>query len=87
MACNCLKYKNWRFYDLLFLIYWNFRKNLRRLEWIVLQAPIVRVFILLGQVVAVAEEREQALRLFYNKFWFFLIKISHIKFLCKYLTV
>ncbi|KAI1728524.1 organic solute transporter ostalpha domain-containing protein [Ditylenchus destructor] len=36
--------------------------NLVRLEWIVLQAPIVRVFIVIGQVIAVAEARENALK-------------------------
>jgi organic solute transporter subunit alpha len=36
-------------------------RNLRRLEWIVLQAPIVRVFIVIGEVIAVAERREHAL--------------------------
>uniref|UniRef100_A0A915M247 SET domain-containing protein n=1 Tax=Meloidogyne javanica TaxID=6303 RepID=A0A915M247_MELJA len=34
--------------------------NLTKLEWIVLQAPIVRVFIVFGQVVVVAEARENA---------------------------
>uniref|UniRef100_A0A914E946 Organic solute transporter subunit alpha n=1 Tax=Acrobeloides nanus TaxID=290746 RepID=A0A914E946_9BILA len=36
-------------------------KNLRRLEWIVLQAPIVRALIVLSEVVAVAEKREHAI--------------------------
>lgn len=34
--------------------------NLTRLEWIVLQAPIIRVLIVFGQVVVVAEARENA---------------------------
>lgn len=38
-----------------------FRSNLLKLEYIVLQAPIVRVFIVFGQVIAVAEQREHAL--------------------------
>ncbi|KAF7629865.1 hypothetical protein Mgra_00009141 [Meloidogyne graminicola] len=41
--------------------------NLTKLEWIVLQAPIVRVFIVFGQVVVVAEARENA----YNWLQFF----------------
>ncbi|KAL3077161.1 hypothetical protein niasHS_013150 [Heterodera schachtii] len=36
--------------------------NLTRLEWIVLQAPIIRVLIVFGQVVVVAEAREDAYR-------------------------
>lgn len=38
----------------------NFRKNIRRLEWCVLQAPIVRSIIIFLDVVAVAEMREDA---------------------------
>jgi len=44
--------------------------NLTKLEWIVLQAPIVRVFIVFGQVVVVAEARENA-----YKYIFFVGKI------------
>ncbi|KAH7699216.1 organic solute transporter alpha-like protein, partial [Aphelenchoides avenae] len=36
--------------------------NLRRLEWIVLQAPIVRVVIALLEIIVVAELREHALK-------------------------
>uniref|UniRef100_A0A915EBD0 Organic solute transporter alpha-like protein n=1 Tax=Ditylenchus dipsaci TaxID=166011 RepID=A0A915EBD0_9BILA len=36
--------------------------NLMKLEWIVLQAPIVRLVIVFGQVIAVAEQRENALK-------------------------
>lgn len=51
------------FFDLFFHFIYKldlFRTNLTRLEWIVLQAPIIRVLIVFGQVVVVAEAREDS---------------------------
>lgn len=36
------------------------RKNIRRLEWLVLQAPVVRALIIVSDIIAVAEMREEA---------------------------
>ncbi|VDL64300.1 unnamed protein product [Nippostrongylus brasiliensis] len=35
-------------------------KNIRRLEWLVLQAPVVRALIIVSDIIAVAEMREEA---------------------------
>ncbi|KAL6735383.1 hypothetical protein Aduo_005829 [Ancylostoma duodenale] len=35
-------------------------KNIRRLEWLVLQAPVVRAVIIVSDIIAVAEMREEA---------------------------
>ncbi|VDM84230.1 unnamed protein product [Strongylus vulgaris] len=36
------------------------RKNIRRLEWLVLQAPVVRAVIIVSDIIAVAEMRDAA---------------------------
>ncbi|PIO75327.1 hypothetical protein TELCIR_02640 [Teladorsagia circumcincta] len=42
------------------VVYTEQKKNIRRLEWMVLQAPVVRALIIVSDIIAVAEMREEA---------------------------